>query len=123
MFVGNLNYDTTQADLQGLFSQVGEVVEVFIPTDRATGRPRGFAFVEFRDSETVERAVDKFNGYELLGRSLRVNAAEDRPPRRPSSGPPPPSLPPEPPPFDGDRPPWGKTKGSRRRIRSRKRGF
>src|SRR5512134_3460992 len=79
VFVGNLDYNTRREEVQTLFSQVGEIRDVFLPTDRETGRPRGFAFVEFAADEDAAKAIEKFNGYELGGRALRVNAAEDRP--------------------------------------------
>lgn len=86
--------------------------------DRATGRPRGFAFVEFSSNDEAEAAIEKFNEHELGGRKLRVNAAEDRPRRAPS-----PSFSPGPSfrPDAGGRP--SKPKGSRRRIRARKRSL
>jgi len=89
------------------------VVEVFLPTDRATGRPRGFAFVEFTTSEGVAAAIERFDGAELGGRKLRINRA-DSVPRRPSFAPAP-----GPPP--GRR--FGKGKGSRRGLRGRKRSL
>src|ERR671916_1609525 len=79
VFVGNLDFNTTRAEVQALFAQVGEIRDVFLPTDRETGRPRGFAFVEFANDEDAAKAIEKFNGYQLGGRALRVNAAEDRP--------------------------------------------
>lgn len=79
LFVGNLSYETTQRDLEELFSEVGDIVEVFLPADRNTGRPRGFAFVEFADEDMAAEALEKFNGYELGGRTLRINEAEARP--------------------------------------------
>jgi cold-inducible RNA-binding protein len=90
VFVGNLDFNTTRAEVQALFSQIGEIKDVFLPTDRESGRPRGFAFVEFSADEDAAKAIEKFNGYELSGRALRVNAAEDRPrgsrPPRPMGG-------------------------------------
>ena len=89
VFVGNLNFNTTKEEVQALFSQVGELRDVFLPVDRESGRKRGFAFVEFTSDEDAEKAIQKFNGYELSGRPLRVNAAEDRPRTsgpRPSGG-------------------------------------
>ncbi len=62
---------------------MGEVVDLFIPTDRATGRPRGFAFVEFASSEEAVKAVEKLDGHELGGRQLRVSEAAERRPRSP----------------------------------------
>ena len=79
VFVGNLNFNTTKEEVQALFSQVGELRDVFLPIDRESGRKRGFAFVEFTSDEDAQKAIEKFNGYELSGRPLRVNAAEDRP--------------------------------------------
>lgn len=79
VFVGNLDFNTTRAEVQALFAQVGEIRDVFLPTDRESGRPRGFAFVEFASDEDAAKAIEKFNGYELGGRALRVNPAEDRP--------------------------------------------
>ena len=81
LFVGNLNFKTTREELEGLFGQVGQIREVFIPTERETGRPRGFAFIEFAEEADAQAAIERFNGYDLGGRALRVNAAEDRPPR------------------------------------------
>ena len=94
---------------------MGQVVEVFLPTDRDTGRVRGFAFVEYTEQQAVPKAVEKFNGHELKGRTLRVTQAEEQPRRSPSfssstseSG------------YQG--PKRSKSKGSRRNIRSAKRG-
>jgi cold-inducible RNA-binding protein len=86
VFVGNLSFDTTASELDALFSEVGQVVEVFLPTDRATGRPRGFAFVELAEEGQIVAAIEKLDGYEVKGRTLRVSKAEERPPRaaRPS---------------------------------------
>src|SRR5437867_10830675 len=79
VFVGNLDFKTSRDEVQSLFSQVGSIKDVFLPTDRESGRPRGFAFVEFESDEDAQKAIEKFNGYELSGRALRVKAAEDRP--------------------------------------------
>ena len=79
VFVGNLDFNTTRAEVQSLFSQVGEIRDVFLPMDRESGRPRGFAFVEYTSDEDAAKAIEKFNGFELGGRALRVNAAEERP--------------------------------------------
>jgi RNA recognition motif-containing protein len=88
VFVGNLDFNTTKTEVQTLFSEVGEIRDVFLPTDRESGRPRGFAFVEFANEADAAKAIEKFNGYQLGGRALRVNAAEDRPrgAGRPSGG-------------------------------------
>jgi len=125
-------------------SQAGKVSRVHIGTDRDTGRSRGFAFAEFGSDTEAADAIRKFDGYDLGGRRLRVNSAEDRPPRpagagggggyRPSPAPPRPSF--APPqnmyaagdPFGNDigmggggRP--NKNKGSRRGLRARKRSL
>ena len=79
VFVGNLDFRTTKDEVQTLFSQIGAIKDVFFPTDRESGRPRGFAFVEFQSEEDAQKAIERFNGYEFGGRALRVNPAEDRP--------------------------------------------
>jgi cold-inducible RNA-binding protein len=79
IFVGNLDFKTTRDEVQSLFAQAGEIRDVFLPMDRDTGRPRGFAFVEYTAEEDAAKAIEKFNGHELSGRPLRVNAAEERP--------------------------------------------
>lgn len=129
VFVGNLDFKTTKAEVQDLFSQAGEVRDVFLATDRETGRSRGFAFVEYTSEADAAKAIERFNGHELGGRALRVNQAEDRPrssgPRpRPNGG----YGFSEPPSDDfggrgGDRFGGGKNKGSRRNIRARKRSL
>lgn len=114
IFVGNLSYDTTQDELEDLFGEAGPIQEVFLPVDRATGRPRGFAFVEFTSEEAAAQAIEKFDGHALNGRNCRVSEAAERN-RAPSFGPSP---------FADPRPPRGsKPKGSRRNLRGRKRGF
>ena len=79
VFVGNLDFNATKTEVQTLFAEAGEVRDVYLPTDRESGRPRGFAFVEFASEEQAAAAIQKFNGYQMGGRTLRVNAAEDRP--------------------------------------------
>ncbi|GIW45949.1 MAG: hypothetical protein KatS3mg077_3231 [Candidatus Binatia bacterium] len=113
-----------------MFSRVGEVRSVYVPTDRETGRPRGFGFVEFATGEEAQQAIRQFDGQELDGRKLRVNLAEDRP-QRPYGAPRPrPSAP-----TVGwaaeaggsqpyrDEPRNFKSKGSRRNLRARKRSL
>jgi RNA recognition motif-containing protein len=118
--VGNLNFRTMQDEIRSLFSEVGEVVDVFLPSDRATGRPRGFAFVEFSDEASARAAIQRFDGYELGGRNLRVNAAEAQRPRPQQPGR---YFSPEPPPAPFAFAPGGKSKGSRRNLRARKRSL
>ncbi|MGD8317967.1 MAG: RNA-binding protein [Myxococcales bacterium] len=84
IFVGNLNFATTDDELRQLFGEVGEVVDVHIPKDRETGRPRGFAFVRFASEDQAKQAVEQLHGREVGGRALRLDIAEDRPrPPRP----------------------------------------
>jgi len=95
---------------------------VFLPVDRATDKPRGFAFVEFGDSAAVPEAIQKLDGTELNGRSLRVSEARDRAPRPPMGGPAFMDDGPAASGMDFGRRP-AKPKGSRRGLRGRKRGF
>ena len=81
--MGNLSFDVTREELIEAFTEAGRVVDAKVPTDRDTGRPRGFAFIEFEDEEAVRRCIERMNGQDLKGRALRVNEAEDRPPRPP----------------------------------------
>lgn len=80
IYVGNLSYDSTDADVRQLFEQHGTVINVDVLLDRDTGRSRGFGFVEMDDQE-ADRAIDALNGAELGGRSLRINEARPRPER------------------------------------------
>lgn len=80
-----MSFDTTQDELSVLLSQAGKVARVHIGTDRETGRSRGFAFAEFASDTEAADAIRKFDGYDLGGRRLRVNSAEDRP-QRPAGG-------------------------------------
>ena len=151
LFIGNLSYAVTEQELREAFTGDGiELRSVRVALDRETGRPRGFAFVEFEDDEAAQRSIAMLNGKDLKGRPLRVNEAENRPPRPPGMGGPPggggggyrpspgsgapyrPSGPPgygaAPPSFNDfvpmdDRGRPFKNKGSRRNIRRRKRGF
>ncbi len=79
IFVGNLSYQTTQEDLQNAFSAYGGVERVNIITDRDTGQPRGFAFVEMTDAKGAQAAITHLNGAELHGRTLNVNEARPKP--------------------------------------------
>lgn len=75
IYVGNLSYQTTEADLSSMFEQVGSVESVQIITDRDTGRSKGFGFVQMTDDESTEKAIAQFNGREVNGRTLTVNEA------------------------------------------------
>ncbi|MBP9747625.1 RNA-binding protein [Patescibacteria group bacterium] len=84
LFVGGIPYRMTVDELREVFSQAGEVVDVFIPMDRMTGRPRGFAFVTMADQEGADKSITMFHDQEVGGRRIAVNIArplEDRPPR------------------------------------------
>lgn len=87
LFVGNLSYTTTEADLRTYFGTVAPPSHVVLPVDRETGRPRGFAFVEFLDRAHAEQAIQKFNGQAYNGRPLSVSEARAREDRGPG-GPP-----------------------------------
>jgi RNA recognition motif-containing protein len=86
LFVGNLTYGSTENDLQDYFSQAGTVVSVDIMQDRATGRSRGFAFVEMGSQADATKAVEMFHQKDFQGRTLTVNEARPRE-ERPSGGP------------------------------------
>jgi RNA recognition motif-containing protein len=84
LFVGGIPFRTTEEELRQHFSQAGEVVSVFIPMDRMTQRPRGFAFVEMADDAAAEKAISMFDGTDMGGRRIAVNKArpmEERAPR------------------------------------------
>jgi len=90
LFVGNLSYSTTEADLRTYFGTVAPPSQVVLPVDRETGRPRGFAFVEYLDRAHAEDAIQRFNGQPFNGRPLAVSEARAREDRGPG-GPPRPS--------------------------------
>ena len=79
IFVGNLSYQTTQDDLHSAFAAYGGVERVSIVTDRDTGQPRGFAFVEMSDPQAAQTAIAQLNGADLHGRALNVNEARPKP--------------------------------------------
>ncbi len=85
IFVGNLSYQVTEEDLQSVFADYGTVKRINIPTDRETGRPRGFAFVEMETEAEEENAINDLNGAEWMGREMKVNKAKPRE-KRPSFG-------------------------------------
>ncbi len=76
IYVGNLSYQATEEDVRSVFSEYGTVERVVLPTDRETGRMRGFAFVDLTDDSTEDSAIEELNGAEWMGRQLRVNKAK-----------------------------------------------
>lgn len=113
LFVGNLSFNTTSAELRDLFSAAGTCESASVITDRATGRSRGFAFVEMGSDEDAERAVAEFNGKEVGGRTINVNEARERAPGgfNPRNFTPPPDR------------VFRKEGGSRRGLRAKKRSL
>lgn len=81
VYVGNMNYSTAENQLRDLFAQYGEVASVNIIIDRYTGKAKGFGFVEMVNDDEAQKAIDALNGFEFMGRQLRVNEAEDKPRR------------------------------------------
>ncbi|HEU0210065.1 MAG TPA: RNA-binding protein [Candidatus Udaeobacter sp.] len=86
LYVGNLPFNTTENELQELFSQAGAVQEVTLMQDRFTGKSRGFAFVTMGSEEEAQNAISKFNGQTVDGRPMTVNEARPREPRPPGGG-------------------------------------
>jgi cold-inducible RNA-binding protein len=78
LFIGNLSFKASEVDLEQLFSGAGEVISAKVITDRETGRPRGFGFVEMASREDAENAIRLFNGHSLVGREIAVNEAKPR---------------------------------------------
>ena len=86
LYVGNLPFNTTESELQELFSQAGAVQEVTLMQDRFTGKSRGFAFVTMGSDEEAQNAISKLNGQAIEGRPLTVNEARPREARPPGGG-------------------------------------
>ena len=78
LYVGNLSFDSTEDDLRELFGRHGTVDSVAVITDRETGRPRGFAFVEMSESSAAQDAIRALDGNDFAGRNIKVNEAQDR---------------------------------------------
>lgn len=78
IYVGNLSYQATEDDLRSVFADYGTVKRVVLPTDRETGRMRGFAFVEMTEDAHEDSAISELDGAEWMGRQLRVNKARPR---------------------------------------------
>ena len=79
IFVGNLDFNSTEASIRGLFEPYGTVDRVNLVTDRDTGRSRGFAFVEMSDTAQANQAISALNGVQIDGRALNVNEARPKP--------------------------------------------
>ncbi len=86
IYVGNMSYDVTEDELRQTFEQHGEVSSVSVITDRDTGRPKGFAFVEMPQDEQAKAAMQKLNGTSLKGRPITVNEARPKESRGPRGG-------------------------------------
>jgi RNA recognition motif-containing protein len=86
IFVGNLSFGATEASIRSMFEPFGAVDRVNIVTDRDSGQPRGFAFVEMRSDDEGNRAIGDLNGRELDGRSLNINEARPKPERGSGGG-------------------------------------
>jgi RNA recognition motif-containing protein len=81
IYVGNIPFRATQEELEKVFGEHGDVTSVFLPTDRVSGRPRGFGFVEM-DDDGGKKAIEELDGFEMDGRNLRVNEARPKEERR-----------------------------------------
>ncbi|MCU0516970.1 MAG: RNA-binding protein [Oscillatoria sp. Prado101] len=86
IYVGNLSYEVTQEDLTAVFAEYGSVKRVQLPTDRETGRLRGFGFVEMSTEAEETAAIEALDGAEWMGRDMKVNKAKPREERGPSGG-------------------------------------
>ncbi|MGF1569996.1 MAG: RNA recognition motif domain-containing protein [Nodosilinea sp.] len=86
LYVGNLSYDVTSEDLERVFKEYGEVSRVSLPTDRETGRPRGFAFVDMAAEGEEDKVIEALDGAEWMGREMRVNKARPREDSKGSGG-------------------------------------
>ena len=131
LFVGNLSYDTSNEDLRGFFSTVGACVSATVMVDRATGRSRGFGFVEMESDAAAREAIERLHDRELQGRRISVSEARERT-GSPSGSPGPPQSSdfheaPRSRAFGPDLPParqrFRKEGGSRRGLRARKRSL
>ena len=86
IYVGNLSFDASENDVREAFEKFGPVSSVNIITDRTTGQPRGFGFVEMASDEEARKAIEGLNSTEIAGRSVNVNEARPRAPRRSGGG-------------------------------------
>lgn len=121
LFVGNLSFDVSDADLRQAFSEAGSCASASIVRDRMTGKSRGFGFVEMTTEEEARRAVSTLNGRDLQGRAMNVSEARER-----GAGPAAPRVPSFRsfgPPAESEPPPFRKEGGSRRGLRAKKRSL
>ncbi len=86
LFVGNLSFNTTSADLEALFAELGTCESVSVVTDRDSGRSRGFGFVEMASNDEAQKAIAALNGRDIQGRQLNVSEARERTDRRGGGG-------------------------------------
>ncbi|MFK7736083.1 MAG: RNA recognition motif domain-containing protein [Pirellulaceae bacterium] len=86
IYVGNLSFQATEADVEQAFGQYGDVTSVNVVKDRETGRSRGFCFVEMSDDQSAQEAIEALNGQDIAGRSVTVNEARPREDRRGGGG-------------------------------------
>lgn len=78
LYVGNLSYNTTELELRDIFAEIGTVADAKVVTDRETGRPRGFAFVEMSSDQEAKQAIEQLSGREVGGRAINVSEAQER---------------------------------------------
>lgn len=86
LYLGNLPFNASDEDIRGAFSAYGTIEDLFIPLDRETNRPRGFAFITLADDDQARKAIEEMDGADLMGRNLRVNEAEERRPQQNRGG-------------------------------------
>ena len=86
LYLGNLPFAASDDDIKEAFSAYGTIEDLFIPLDRETNRPRGFAFITLADDELARKAIEEMDGADLMGRNLRVNEAEERRPQQNRGG-------------------------------------
>ena len=86
IYVGNLSYQATEEDLRSVFAEYGAIKRIVLPTDRETGRLRGFAFVDMNEDAQEDTAITELDGAEWMGRQLRVNKAKPKEDNRRESG-------------------------------------
>ncbi|MDB4618068.1 RNA-binding protein [Akkermansiaceae bacterium] len=86
LFIGNLPFQTSEEELREAFSAYGTIDDLFIPLDRETNRPRGFAFLTLADDDQARKAIEEMDGSDFNGRDMRVNEAEERKPQQRGGG-------------------------------------